>query len=148
MFGCAGPSSLRGPFSCCGKRGLLSSCGARPPRGAGFSCRGGGVPGARASAVVAGGLSSCGSWALEHRLNGCGTRGWLAEPQNMGSSWIRDKTHVSCTGRQMLHHWATREAQYIFIIMIFFPKRAYTSVLTFLLGNSFVAIVVVNNILT
>ena len=148
MFGCAGPSLLRGPFSCCGERGLLSSCGARPPRGAGFSCRGAGAPGARASAVAAGGLSSCGSWALEHRPSSCGTWGWLAEPQNMGSSWIRDKTHVSRTGRQIVHQWATREAQYIFIIMIFFPKRAYTSVLTFLLGNSFVAIVIVNNILT
>ena len=29
----------------------------------------------------------------------------------MASSWIRDQTHVSCTGRWILHHWATREAQ-------------------------------------
>ena len=29
----------------------------------------------------------------------------------MGSSWIRDQTHVSCTGRWILYHWATREAQ-------------------------------------
>ena len=28
----------------------------------------------------------------------------------MGSSWTRDWTRVSCTGRQILYHWATREA--------------------------------------
>ena len=28
-----------------------------------------------------------------------------------GSSWPRDQTHVSCIGRQILYHWATREAQ-------------------------------------
>ena len=39
----------------------------------GFSC---GVPavGARASVVVARGLSSCGSWALQHRLSSCGAQ--------------------------------------------------------------------------
>ena len=26
------------------------------------------------------------------------------------SSWTRDQTHVSCTGRRILYHWATREA--------------------------------------
>ena len=30
-----------------------------------------------ASVTVARGLSSCGSWALEHRLNSCGTQAWL-----------------------------------------------------------------------
>ena len=29
----------------------------------------------------------------------------------MGSSRPRDGTHVSCTGRQILRHWTTREAQ-------------------------------------
>ena len=28
----------------------------------------------------------------------------------VGSSWIRDQTHVSCTGKQILYHWATRKA--------------------------------------
>ena len=28
----------------------------------------------------------------------------------MGSSWTRDQTCVSCIGRQILYHWATREA--------------------------------------
>ena len=29
----------------------------------------------------------------------------------MWSSWMRDWTHVSCTGRWILSHWITREAQ-------------------------------------
>ena len=49
-------------------RGLLiavaSRCGAR-------------ALGAWASVVVAHGLSSCGLWALEHRLSSCGTRAQL-----------------------------------------------------------------------
>ena len=28
-----------------------------------------------------------------------------------GSSWARDRTCVSCIGRQILYHWATQEAQ-------------------------------------
>ena len=31
-----------------------------------------GLKGVKASVVAAQGLSSCGSWALEHRLNSCG----------------------------------------------------------------------------
>ena len=60
-------------FSSCGERGLLfvevrglliavaSRCGRR-------------ALGTRASVVVARGLSSCGSRALEHRLSSCGAR--------------------------------------------------------------------------
>ena len=33
--------------------------------------------GTRASVTAARGLSSCGFWALEHRLNSCGTQAWL-----------------------------------------------------------------------
>ena len=40
----------------------------------GFSCCGAQALGAQASVVVARGLSSCGSWALERRLRSCGTR--------------------------------------------------------------------------
>ena len=28
----------------------------------------------------------------------------------VGTSWTRDRTHVFCIGRQILYHWATREA--------------------------------------
>ena len=54
-------------------------------------------------------LSSCGSLASENRLNSCGTRVPVT-PQHVGSSWFRDRTCVSCIGRQILYHWATREA--------------------------------------
>ena len=49
---------------CCGMR--ASHCG-------GFSCCGARAPGTRTSVVVACGLSSCGLWALEHRLSSCGS---------------------------------------------------------------------------
>ena len=34
----------------------------------------------------------------------------LVAPWHVGSSQIRDWTRVSCIGRQVLYHWATREA--------------------------------------
>jgi len=34
---------------------------------------------------------------------------WVAIPFSRGSSWPRDWTWVSCTGRQILYHWATRK---------------------------------------
>ena len=35
---------------------------------------------------------------------------WVAISFSRGSSWPRDWTVVSCIGRQILYHWATREA--------------------------------------
>ena len=55
--------------------------------------------GMQASVVVARGLSSCGSWALEHRLSSC-------VPV---ASWTRAGTCVPCIGRRILNHCATRE---------------------------------------
>ena len=49
---------------------LASHCG-------GFSCCGAQALGVRASVVVACGLSSCGSRALERRLSSCGTQDQL-----------------------------------------------------------------------
>ena len=31
-------------------------------------------------------------------------------PPHVGSSWTRDWIHISCSGRRILHHWATRGA--------------------------------------
>ena len=31
---------------------------------------------------------------------------WVAYPFSRGSSWLRNRTHVSCIGRQILSHWA------------------------------------------
>ena len=60
-------------FSGCGEQGLLC-CGARASHCGGFSCCREQALGAQASVVVACGLSSCGSWALQHRLSSCGAR--------------------------------------------------------------------------
>ena len=35
---------------------------------------------------------------------------WVVISSSLGSSWPRDRTHVSCVGRQILYHWTTREA--------------------------------------
>ena len=36
---------------------------------------------------------------------------WVAISSSRGSFWSRDRTHNSCTGRPILYHWATWEAQ-------------------------------------
>ena len=43
----------------------------------------------------------------------------LVPPWHVGSSWTRDRTHVSCTGRWILHHWATREGLLHFLELWF-----------------------------
>ena len=55
---------------CCAR--VFSSCGAQASHCGGFSCCGAWALGAWASVVVACGLSSCGSQALERRLSSCG----------------------------------------------------------------------------
>ena len=57
--------------------GATLRCGARASHCGGFSCCGALALGARASVVVAHGLSSCGSRALERRLSSCGARALL-----------------------------------------------------------------------
>ena len=37
---------------------------------------------------------------------------WVAISFSRGSFWPRDWTWVSCIGRQILYHWATRKAHY------------------------------------
>ena len=55
------------------RAGATLPCGARASHCSGFSCCRARALGAWASVVVACGLSSCGSWALERRLSSCGT---------------------------------------------------------------------------
>ena len=46
---------------------------------------------------------------------------WVAISSSRGSSWPRDRTSISCTGREILYHWATWEAcmcVYIYIYTI------------------------------
>ena len=66
IFGCAGSSLLRGLFSSCGDWVLVCNCGAWASHCGGLSCWSKGFRHA--------GVSSCGSWALEHRLRNCGIR--------------------------------------------------------------------------
>ena len=91
IFGCAESSLLCGLFSACGA--WASSC-------RGFSCCG-----ARQgtwTSVVAKELSSR---AQARSLWPTG----LVAPRQLGSTQIRDWTHVSWIGRHILYHWATRE---------------------------------------
>ena len=55
-------------FSSCGERGVALRCAAQASHCGGFSCCGAQALGAWASVVVACGLISCGSLALECRL--------------------------------------------------------------------------------
>ena len=111
IFGSSGSSFLSGPFSSCDEQMLLSSCGAQASHCTGFSCFGAGAPGHMA-------FSSCSTWAQKLQLLGSRARvqsmwhtglvaTWLTE-----SSGARDRTCVSCLGRQTLIHCTTREVLY------------------------------------
>ena len=74
ILGCAGSSCCMGFFPVAASRGyslvamhglLIAVASLVPERG---------LSGAHASVVGAGGLSSCGSQALEHRLSSCATQ--------------------------------------------------------------------------
>ena len=45
-----------------------------------------------------------------HRISQSRILEWVAISPSKGSSQPRDRTWVSCIGRQILYHWATREA--------------------------------------
>ena len=61
-------------FSSCGERGLLFVAVRRLLIAVASLCCRAQAPGMRAAVVVAHGLSSCGSWALERRLSSCGAQ--------------------------------------------------------------------------
>ena len=50
-----------------------------------------------------------GSVAVAHGLS--------CPPQQVGSSWTRDRTHVLCIGRWILYHWTFREVQLLFLLL-------------------------------
>ena len=64
------------------------------------------------------GLSSCIFWAPERKAQKLWYAGLVA-PWHVGSSQIRDRTLVSCIGRQILQHWATRQAQNLYLLCSF-----------------------------
>ena len=84
------------------------------------------------SVITAHGFSSCGSQALEHRLHSCSELcTGLVAPRHVGSPWTRNRTCVSCIGRCILYHWATREA-----LLLFYEKEKRTTLLRFLAQSS------------
>ena len=74
IFGCIGSSLLRAGFLQLQRVGATLRCGSWASRCSGFSCCRAQALGTWASVVVAHGLSSCGSRALERRLSSCGAR--------------------------------------------------------------------------
>ena len=64
-------------FSSCSERGLLFVAVCRLLIAVVSLCCGARALGTRAAVVMARGLSSCGSRALEHRLSSCGARAYL-----------------------------------------------------------------------
>ena len=74
IFGCLGSLLLRAGFSLVAASGGYSLLRFEGFSLGGFSCCRARALRAWASVVVALGLSSCGSQALEHRLSSCGAR--------------------------------------------------------------------------
>ena len=103
IFGCAGSLSLLGFSSSCGDGRLLSTCSLGASLCPGFS-------GCRAQA-----LGTAAPWW------------WMAlvAPLHVGSSSIRERTCVSCIGRWILYHWATREAQRCVLLLLFLILIVY-----------------------
>ena len=100
-FGYAGSSLLHRLSLVAGRGGYsLSQC-------TGFSLRWLLLLQSRGSRVSGG--SSCGLWALEHRLSSCGARA-LLPPRHVKSSGTKDRTHVPCTGRRILYHWTPQRS--------------------------------------
>ena len=106
IFGCAGSSLLHWLFYSCGQLGLLSSCNALS-----------------LLLLLLWNMGSRGCWLLQllhvgsevatFRLWSRARELWstdLVASRHVGSSYTRDLAHASCTGRQILHHWATRKA--------------------------------------
>ena len=78
-------------------------------------CRGEAL-GAQTSVVKAWDFSSCGCQALEHMLSSCGVQALVA-PQHVGSSQIRDRSHVSCNGRWILYQSHQGNPSALFLIL-------------------------------
>ena len=88
-------------FSSCGEWGLLSSCGAWVSHCDAFPYCGAQALGCEGVQLL---LPSSRTQVQQLWSTG------LVAPWHVGSAWIRDRTHVSYTGRRMLYHRATREA--------------------------------------
>ena len=79
---------------------------------------------------------------LVHGISQARIQDWIAISFSKRSSQARDQTCVSGIGRQILYHWATREALILFILVIFFGGlswfvSAYEKASHFLAINTF-----------
>ena len=92
IFGSAGSLLLRGFVPSRGEQGLFSSCGARASHGGGVSC-------CEARALGHGGFGSGGMVGSVVAIPRCMWLTGQVALWHVGSSWTRDRTHVSCTGR-------------------------------------------------
>ena len=80
------------------------------------------------------------SLVVERRfqVSGCGSRvraqelGCIdpATQQHVGPSWTKDLTFVSCSGRQILNHWTTREVQGIVSSQMWSSHRVFYCILS------------------
>ena len=109
IVSCAGSWLPCRLISSCGEWGLLSSCCSRFSRrwllllgSTASRTRGLQQPGHTGSVVASPRLPSTGSAAVAHGLSCSGVCGIFLD-------W--GLNHVSCPGRQILYHWATRETQ-------------------------------------
>ena len=102
-------------FSISGEWGY-SSCDTQASHCSDFSC-------CRTNILGFVGFRSCDSWALEHRLNSWAQ--WLSCSAACGI--FQDRTHVSCPGRLILYHWATREAEEAFFDCQVHPQSSLST---------------------
>ena len=66
---------------------------------------------------------------MNHNLRGSSVHGvsqariqaWDAISFPRGSSQTRDRTHVSCSSRQVLYHWIIREVPWPYLLSFTFP---------------------------
>ena len=106
IFGCAGSLLLGGLFSSCGEWGLLCSCSVQALAVEAFLVAERGLQGTWASVVLACGLSSCSSQALEHQLSSCGI--WA---QLLCSIWDLPRSRIKPTFPVLAGRFCTTEPQ-------------------------------------
>ena len=108
IFGCVGSSLLRAGFLQLRRAGATLRCGVWASHCGGFSCCRAQSLGVRASVVVACGLSSCGSRALECRLSSCGAQAQLLRRMwDLPGPGLKPMSPALAGG--ILHHCTTRE---------------------------------------
>ena len=118
-FGCAGFWLLCRLFSSCGEQELLCSWSVWASHCGSFSCCKTQAWWVGFSSCDTCGLSSQGSWALEHRLSSCGAQASVV-PSPAGSSWTKHWMHVCLLPWQvdslpLSHQWCLR----LFLVSIF-----------------------------